>query len=190
MRMLVNYSVVSWFDPVEGKGREMWRVDAQKIGQAPGRRHRFAVPGSHRQRSRGRRDGLQQGTGQQRQTDAALQRRFRPGSGHLHRGGILSNKEIGFYRPAMWIGPQEFRGRQLPGRCPDHQRPLIGWIINAQHIEERVACLCKMEGVPASYAHLPLVAGHGERFGWLDFRCWGTWMQHRAVPGRMAWLAA
>ena len=64
MCILVYYSVVSWFDPVEGKGREMCRVDVQKIGQAPGRRHRFAVPGSHRQRSRGRCDGLQQGTGQ------------------------------------------------------------------------------------------------------------------------------
>ena len=48
MRILVTYSVVSWFDPVEGKGREMCRVDVQKIGQAPGRRRRLTVPWPHR----------------------------------------------------------------------------------------------------------------------------------------------
>ena len=95
MRILVTYSVVSWFDPVEGKGREMCRMDVQKIGQAPRRRHRSAVPVPHCQRSCGRRNGLQQGTGQQRQTDASLQRHFRPGAGHLQRRGILAHKEIG-----------------------------------------------------------------------------------------------
>src|SRR2546429_8254411 len=107
MRMLVNYAVVSWFDPLEGKSREIGGMALQIIGQAPSRRPRLTIPWSHRQRSCGCRDGLQQGTGQQRQTDASLKSHLRPRSGHLHGGGILGDKEIGFHRPAWWVGPPE-----------------------------------------------------------------------------------
>jgi len=182
--------VISWFDPVEGQSRDMCRVDVQKMGQAPGRRPRCAVPGSPRQRSCGRRAGLPQGTAQQRHTDASLQRCCRPGSGPLPRGGILSNQEMGFHRPALRRGAQPCRGRQLPGRRPDHQRPRRGGGITAQHSEERVAGLLKMERVPASDAHCPLVAGHDERCRQRNFRRWGTWRQPWAVPRRMAALAA
>ena len=75
----------------------MCRVDVQKSGQAPATAS-VCDPRVHRRRSCGRRDDLQQGSGQQRQTDAALKRRFRPGSEHLHGGGILSHREIGFHR--------------------------------------------------------------------------------------------
>lgn len=53
-----------------------------------------------------------------------------------------------------------------------------------------MACLCTMELVPASYTASPLVAGHQECFGGFDVRRRCAWMQHRAVPRRMASLAA
>ena len=67
------------------------------IRQPPRRTASFAVPGPHRQRPTGGRDGFEQRTAQQGQRDAATDGQLSPGARLLHSARSLRHKEVRLY---------------------------------------------------------------------------------------------
>src|SRR6266851_9707744 len=87
------FSIVSWYDSLEGKCRKMPCMDIQIVCQPARRPHGLAIPRAYRLRCADRRDRFQQRPGEQSQTDAPLQGCGRPSPWHLHGGAILRDKE-------------------------------------------------------------------------------------------------
>src|SRR6476659_7365876 len=133
-------------------------MQVQIMGQSATRPAGLPVPWPDRLRCTDRRNGLQQRPGYQRHTDPPRECGLRPRPWHLHGSGVLGNKEVRLYRPAMLIAGQKFFHVQLPRRRADHQRFVIGWVIDPHHIEENVGKLLIVERVPAPQPDVTLLS--------------------------------